>query len=296
VEPIAISPETHYELYHDWRKALAFCRTLPDASPPAATTFHMFWRQRVGGIWRTVRPFGRKQALPLKAFFATQDQARCSLMLWSDEDLSTNPWIRPFAERLTFRTYRPEVEVRDTPLEPLPAIYRQRDRRVWRDGDLFRALVLHNYGGVYVDMDMVLLRSIGALLNQEFVYQWQDFDGVYNGALMHLRKASGFARELLVGMTEIPPGESNWGRLNFRRAFDRGFAITVFPAPFFNTEWQADLHFEPFKKTPNSSALYDGAFAWHWHNRWNEPIQEGCKFQLLEAQTDARLAQLGFRA
>jgi len=39
--------------------------------------------------------------------------------------------------------------------------------------------------------------------------------------------------------------------------------------------------------------LYDGAFAWHWHNRWEQPIEAGCKFQLLEAQMDERLARIG---
>jgi hypothetical protein len=142
----------------------------------------------------------------------------------------------------------------------------------------------------------VLLRSLGALLSQEFVYQWENYDGAYNGALMHLRKGSDFARELIHGIIEILPGDSNWGRANFRRAFDSGVRITVFPSSFFDTEWQADLHFEPFKKTPGSAALYDGAFAWHWHNRWDQPIQAGSKFQRLEARTDQKLIQMGFTA
>jgi len=62
---IAISPSTHYDLYHDWRKALEFCRGLPDVAPPEPVTFHMYWRQRRAGFWRKVRPFGRKQALPV---------------------------------------------------------------------------------------------------------------------------------------------------------------------------------------------------------------------------------------
>jgi Glycosyltransferase sugar-binding region containing DXD motif len=293
---IAISPETHYELYHDWRKALTFCQALPDASPREPTWFHMFWRQRRGGFWRKMRPFGRKQALPVKAFFATQDLSRCSLVLWSDEDLSDNEWLRPFAPRLTFRRYEPQVEVHGTPLERWPALYQQRDRRVFRDGDLFRVLALHNYGGVCVDMDMVLLRSLGVLLDQEFVYQWDEFDGVYNGALMHLRKGGDFARELILGVTTIPAGNYNWGRENLRRAIDRGHAITVFPSPFFDTEWQADPHFKPFQNTPNSANFYHGAFAWHWHNRWDEPIREGSKFQLLETRIHEKLMGMGFSA
>jgi hypothetical protein len=290
---VAISPDTHAVLYHDWRQALTFCRALPDLSPREPLTFHMFWRQRRAGFWRKVRPFGRKQALAVKAFVATQDLARCSLVLWSNEDLSGNAWLRALGPHLTFRIYRPESEVRGTELADRPDLYRQQDGRVWRDGDLFRILALHNYGGVYVDMDMVLLRSLGVLVDQEFVYQWQGFDGVYNGALMHLRRQSDFARELVAGVMAIPPGEFNWGRENLRRAVDRGHAIRVFPSPFFDTEWQADPHFKPFEHTPSSANLYEGAFAWHWHNRWDEPIQEGSKFQRLEARIDQKLREMG---
>jgi hypothetical protein len=291
---IAISPDTHYQLYHDWPQALAFCRALPDVPPPASVTFHMFWRGRRAGFLRKARPFGRKQALPVKAFVATQDLSRCSLVLWGDQDLSGNPWLAPFAPHVTCRVYEPDVEVRGTSLEARPDLYGQQDRRVWRDGDLFRILVLHRYGGVYIDMDLVLLRSLGALLDQEFIYQWDNFDGVYNGAIMHLHRHSAFARELIAGIVELPAGDCNWGRENLRRAIDRGVPITVFPSPFFDTEWQADPAFEPFRRTAASANMYDGAFAWHWHNRWDDPIEPGSKFQLLEARVDARLRALGF--
>jgi hypothetical protein len=102
---IDISLRTHHELYHDWQKALGFARALPDAAPQAPVNFHMFWRNSRRAFWRKRRVFGRKQALPVKAFFATQDLSRCSLVMWSDEDLSSNPWLQPFAERLACRVY-----------------------------------------------------------------------------------------------------------------------------------------------------------------------------------------------
>lgn len=254
----------------------------------------MYWREAHGRWWwPSVRPFGRKQALPVKAFFATQDLAQCSLVLWSDRDLSSNQWLRPFLDRLTLRTYDPAREARGTSLEAHPRIYRQRDARVYRDGDLFRILALHNYGGVYADMDTVLLRSLGVFLDQEFVYQWDNFDDRYAPALMRLRKGSAFAQELVRGVVEMPAGKYNWGRENVRRAIERGHRIAVFPSPFFNTEWQADPGFEPFKRTPGSANLYEGAFAWHWHNKWDDPIEPGCKFERLEAIIDARLRTLG---
>ena len=291
---IQIAPATHYELYHDWRRALEFCRTLPDVPPREPVTFHMFWRERSGGWWPRVRRFGRKQALPVKAFFATQDPTRCLLTLWSDSDLSANQWLQPFLPRLTLRIYDPAEEARGTPLEAHPRIYGQRDARVYRDGDLFRIVVLHNHGGVYADMDTVLLRSLGVFLDQEFVYQWDRFDDLYAPALMRLYNGSAFARALLDGLIAMKPGKYNWGRENVKRAIARGHSITVFPSPFFNTEWQADPGFEPFRRSAASDELYEGAFAWHWHNKWDDPIEPGCKFERLETIMDARLRALGF--
>ena len=290
---IEISLATHYELYHDWRKALAFCRALPDVAPREPVAFHMFWRERSGRFWPRVRRFGRKQALPVKAFLATQDLSTCSLTLWSDQDLSSNEWLQPLLPRLTLRVYDAAVESRGTPLEAHPNLSRQRDARVYRDGDLFRILVLHNYGGVYADMDTVLLRSLGVFLDQEFVYQWDAFDDRYAPALMRLRKGSAFARALVEGVVAIAPGKYNWGRENVKRAIASGHPITVFPSPFFNTEWQADPSFEPFRRTPTSGELYDGAFAWHWHNKWDDPIEPGCKFERIERIVDAKLTALG---
>jgi len=288
-----ISPASHYELYHDWKAALDVCRSIPDSDPPAATTFHMYWREHRAGWFRRPRPFGRKQALPVKSFLATQDLSRCSLTLWSDGDLSSNPWLEPFAHHLQFRHYQPEREVQSTPLEGRRNIYDQKDRRVWRDGDLFRILALHNYGGVYVDMDVVLLRNLGALLHREFIYQWHEEDERYNGAVMHLNRGSRFARELLDGVLELKPGDFNWGRENLTRAVSRGCPIAIFPAAFFDTDWQAETRFVAFKRTRSTPNLHEGAFAWHWHNQWDAPIEDGSKFQLMEQHIDQRLAARG---
>ncbi len=253
----------------------------------------MYWRQRRAGWFRRARPFARKQALPVKSFFATQDLSRCTLTLWSDGDLSSNPWLEPFADRIQFRQYHPEMEVLGTALATRRDIYDQQDRRVWRDGDLFRILALHNYGGLYVDMDVVLLRNLGPLLDREFIYQWEDLDGLYNGALMHLHRRSQFARELIDGVLALRPGNFRWGRDNLARAVARGCQIAVLPAAFFDTDWQAERRFVAFRRTPSSANLHEGAFAWHWHNQWDTPIEAGSKFQLLEAQIDRRLAARG---
>jgi hypothetical protein len=32
--------------------------------------------------------------------------------------------------------------------------------------------------------------------------------------------------------------------------------------------------------------MYEGSFTWHWHNRWEEKIEEGSKFDLLDKKIE----------
>jgi hypothetical protein len=51
-------------------------------------------------------------------------------------------------------------------------LLKKKDPRAWVDGDLIRLLLLWNYGGLWVDMDFLLTRSLEPLLEHEFVTQW----------------------------------------------------------------------------------------------------------------------------
>jgi SAM-dependent methyltransferase len=42
----------------------------------------------------------------------------------------------------------------------------------------------------------------------------------------------------------------------------------------------------PFKKGKDSDKFFPGAFTWHWHNKWDAPIEIGSKFQLLEKKVN----------
>ena len=69
--------------------------------------------------------------------------------------------------------------------------------------------------------------------------------------------------------------------------------LSIFPAAFFDTDWQAQTRFVAFRRTRSTPNLYDGAFAWHWHNQWDAAIEDGSKFQLMEQHIDQRLAARG---
>lgn len=280
-------------LYYDIRAAMEFLRNLPNHHcAPSPMNFHLYWK--------TVRPFGRKQILPIKSFLATQPED-FRLNLWSNTDLTTNEYLRPWLDRITFRIYDPAVEGRDTVLENRSQLFHD-DEAVFSGGDLFRALILHKHGGCYVDMDSVFLRSFEPLFGEEFMYKWSFQKDMISSAVMYLRQRSAVSLELLTGILELTAGGTHWGCHNNMRAYARK-PFRIFPAAFFNPEWQIQLtekekaampdFGEPFKVNHWTEMMFEGSFVWHWHNRWDDKIEPGCKYELLEQHTDRKLKEMG---
>jgi hypothetical protein len=166
------------------------------------------------------------------------------------------------------------------------------DNNFWLGGDLFRLLTLYKYGGVYGDCDLVFLRDLAPLLEQEFMYQWGTELDKINGAVMRMFKESKLATELLEMLPKMPAGfdSTDWGCNLYNEVRKTNKDWTVFPCAFFNTEWQLFINMgesaHPFKNGNDSHLNFEGAFTWHWHNKWDCDIEVGSKFQRLESIVD----------
>lgn len=132
------------------------------------TQYHTYWRNDLA-------PFGPRQEWMLKSFFATQNVRTTRLVLWSNGDLSSNEILRTYAKRYPDAFALKIVDIpmlaRGTELEGSPML-NTKDSKAWVDGDLIRLLLLWNYGGVWIDMDSLLVRDLEPLLEHEFVTQW----------------------------------------------------------------------------------------------------------------------------
>jgi Glycosyltransferase sugar-binding region containing DXD motif len=272
------------ELYTNTEKCLEYCRSIPKPEPKRPLTdIHFFWR--VPG------EFGRKQAMSLKA--AVVSQPHMYIVLWSNVDLSGNEWFKPLADFVSFQIYDPKKESMGTPLEGFNHLDAT-DEKCYLDGDLFKLLILYKHSGVYCDCDMVLLRDLSPLLDNEFMYQWGTCEGQINGAIMRLFWRSRLAFDLLTTLKTIAPspGVTLWDKELYSavRKFNKNWI--VYPSAFFNTEWQLGVSTEPFEKHEYSTNLYEGCFAWHWHNRWDRPIEEGSKFEIIESMVNKKFDEL----
>jgi hypothetical protein len=288
-----------------------FSRQLPSTPVagqelPEHTTFHLYWRADLA-------PFQERQALLIKSLFTTQDMSTSDIVLWTNDiSLLGNPLLIQIQstvgkDKLVIRVADFVDLARGTPMEghSLLSAAGTKDRRGWVDGDLLRVLALYAYGGVWVDMDTVLLRSIRPLLEQEWVTQWDCYDKPYaplNGAMLSFYKHSPYLCEMLHAMasSKTPPRASStdWGSLLYhqvhRRLLQAGkkpFAVL----PYCLTDPRScrlDNRLpDPFEKDDGWIKSKEGEtelkyklesiFAVHLHNQWEKAFPKNGWMQKL---------------
>ena len=300
---IEISNQTHPELYYDYKAGLDYLSKVDDKDheyPDEVTTFHIYTEIK-----------NDKELECVKSFLATQNLEKTKLKLWSDYDIEKNELLAPYKDYIEFKIYDPFEEAEGTPIENEYDKLNAADTKHYLQSDLFRLLILHKYGGVWADMDIVFLRDFKPVLDQEYMYQWgSETDYANQGAcatVLSMKKQSEFSYKMLEVLKTMPiTGGTIWGKDTFAKLWQVYPHFTIFPSTFFNTEWlisktDGPLSMEAEKnwfKNENNSAkdnLFLEAFAWHWHNTSNKdkPIESGSKFDLLRERTNLLLADRG---
>lgn len=279
---VNINEENNKVLYYDLDECLDFCKKIQEVkiNTNEIVNFHIFWNVGL--------PFERKQLLPIKSYLCTQDLEKTRFNLWCNKDLSDNTYLKPFLPYINFRIYKPEEEIKNTVLEGRYDVIQAQDEKNWAKGDLFRILILHKYGGLYTDVDVAFLRSFSPLLDQEFMYKWGLEKKMINGAVMRLFANSELSNDLMneINTGPIRPNTTNWSTDLYQKVRNYNKNWTIFPSGFFNSEWQDPLMglWNPMKKY--NFNMYDGAFCWHWHNKWQDNVEIDSKWYTIEKKFD----------
>lgn len=248
--------------------------------------------------------------MAVKSYLATQNLEKTELVIWSDYDISDNPLIQPYKKYITLKVYNPQEEAVGTPLARNKRL-KIKDALYYLQSDLARILLLYKYGGVWFDMDVILLRDFKPILDQEYMYMWGgETDFVKEGAcatVLSGKAGSEFMTKLIkkVRKTKAKPNSLCWGKKMFAEIY-RKYKFNVMPATFFNTEWgmssaegevsgneiESRWFFNPLI---HEEHLFLEAFGWHWHNSSKKKMRvfPGSKFDLLEKLTDERLKKEG---
>jgi len=299
---IDITLEKNPDLYFDFQKGLDLLSTIKDEDyeyPQESVPFHIYTEVKTD-----------KELECVKSFLATQNLEKTNLIIWSDYNIEDNPLIQPYKDHISLRVYDPRAEAIGTPLEHEHGMLDASDEKYYLKSDLFRIMMLHKYGGVWVDMDIVFLRDFKSILDQEYMYQWgSETNFGYQGAcatVLAMKERSEFSFRMIDVVRTMPPLRDTtvWGKDTFAHLWREWPNFTIFPSTFFNTEWlisKTDQEFrnlvgEGFERVETErDILFLQAFTWHWHNssNKNKEIKEGSKFDILRRRTDNLLKEKG---
>lgn len=159
--------------------------------------YHMYWNG----------PLTRVALLSLKAFLVTQPAASTRLTLWT----SGAPDDLVFSEECLRILDMPRIDVHTFDLEAEWAAIRDDFDGLPTNltlptpggspvgfSDVVRLILLYRYGGVYVDVDTLLVRDLSPLLHlAPFMYGWGCDDDLLNTAVFALAAGSREAYDLL---------------------------------------------------------------------------------------------------
>ncbi|KAL0083793.1 hypothetical protein J3Q64DRAFT_1611254, partial [Phycomyces blakesleeanus] len=167
------------------------------------TIFHTYWSTNITG-------FGDKQLDTLRSFVATQNPNSTKLFVWVP---STDTKALVFSaqwkmaqelapKRIEYRTIDHKALTQNTPLADYVDDWRNHVYNTHTNQDmLLRLLVLSQYGGLWFDMDTLLVRDMGPLLEYEWISQGDcktSMEGnPFDGGLLHFKKQSPFVCEML---------------------------------------------------------------------------------------------------
>jgi hypothetical protein len=256
------------------------------------TNYHCYWYGKLG----------RKQIFSIKSFLCTQNLAKCKIILWIDinngyEDYKSNAALAPILHLIEVKAYDPYVEIQNTPWANHISLLDDHNNLAKRS-DAFRYIILHKYGGVYFDLDVMFLKDFDGLLNCEFCYTWEDHTYA-NTAVLRVRK-NGYISNYLLEKSIFKQSVLPWKIFGFADTLLTG--LYVLPCAFFDAVWQglniADVpfydfsgFFRPFddnfvnKLNINSyKDFFPGCYAYHWHNQWNTGEYTNSFFGIFEKE------------
>jgi len=253
------------------------------------TIFHGFWSGQ----------FKQKQQISLKSALATQQG---EIWLWLDEkdgweERLSNPFVTEISGKIVLKKYSISTEVIGTPLEHNIHLYTTDKVST---SDVFRFLILYHYGGVYFDLDVLFLKDFSPLLTEQFAYPWDENNqklvsenkaAALNQAILHIYAKGDLALSILHAL--------NISLNNGNKYFNgyTGFApfvtttkhpdLHVLPMKFFDPCWVNNFRPKYFFEDSHDHSCYSdipAAYAFHWHNCWDLPIDPNSKFAQLSNQ------------
>ena len=160
--------------------------------------------------------------------------------------------------------------------------------------DFVRVLLLYNYGGCWFDLDCLFLRCFDPIFNhyenEVCVYQWGGEPYPNNAIFISLTPKS---VKMKKNIEFIIHRNRGWGFQEAQLTYDLPLDMLVLPYTWFNADFMANSHnigaaniFKHTEKKYTFDNFFKGSFCYHWHNKWNDIMDDNCIVkQLIQQMT-----------
>lgn len=163
--------------------------------------------------------------------------------------------------------------------------YNYKFRGITFYSDFVRVLLLYNYGGCWFDLDCFFLRSFDPIFKnyekEVCVYQWEKKHYPNNSIFISLEPK---CIKMKNNIEFIINRNRGWGFQEAQLTYNISLEMLVLPCSWFDSAWienpifikgeQFNNFFEQSNKEYTFDNFFNGAFCYHWHNRWNKPIED----------------------
>lgn len=250
--------------------------------------FHVYWYGKIT----------RKQIASINSYLKTQNLETTELWVWLDNSYFTNEFNKiPKHKNIKIISYDPIIESKGTLLNGKE--YINNKKFIKFRSDMARLIILYKYGGIYIDMDIFLLKDFTPLFGIEFCYSWS-YLKTGNNAILRCRKKSDIVIELMNRYSNILKEYSNNFQFNLgitnKKTYNNSLNILCLPCIMFDPVWilfdkktQSNYsnlsNFDDFFCETNEdiSNFFDNQiYAYHWHSRNNYKIEKDSYFEKLE--------------
>lgn len=265
----------------EFESTLQLARNMPQVKYDSSLVFLCFWRGALN----------EKHLLSIQSCYITnvRNYLNRKIVLWI-QDCPENDFKTQIANYAELRQWDHEEWIERFPAKKQCEVDYNRPSFY---SDFVRYSLLYEYGGIWFDLDMLVLRSVDPILAtfHKFlcVYAWAT-EPYPNGAFM---------------MSLQPKDPRLLHIINWFVAKNKGFGFQstgvkytdpldflVLPYTWFDAGW---INASPkicsitdFMTKPNSSitleTLCPGAFMYHWHNQWQVVPHPQSAFRVLEKE------------
>lgn len=200
------------------------------------------------------------------------------IILWVENNIP-NYFNQEISKYCTIRQFSLKEEIKLSNFMPTQFYYK---KALSFYSDVVRYLLLYNYGGCWFDLDCLFLRNFDPIFknyeSEVCVYEWEK-QNYPNGAIYISLIPN--SSKMKKNIEFILKRNRGWGFQEALLSYDLPLDILVLPCSWFDPSWipnPYNIKIQDFLKSQvkeyNFDNFFNGAFCYHWHNQWDNKIEE----------------------